>query len=63
LEKEKAEVHTDLRQKFAQIEELHKEIQEKSKMIAEKEEQCNALLIQLNKSRFFNSQNVFSPQK
>jgi hypothetical protein len=52
LDQEKAEVHEDLAKKIAKIVELHKEVEEKSKMVVEKEEQCNALLIQLIESKF-----------
>jgi uncharacterized coiled-coil DUF342 family protein len=54
LEQEKAEVHEDLRQKLAEIEEMHKEMEEKSEEIAQKAKQIDALLVQLNESRFFN---------
>jgi tellurite resistance protein len=55
VEQEKAEVQSDLRQKMTEIVKMHKEIEEKSKEVAEKTKQCNALLIQLNKTtRFLN---------
>jgi hypothetical protein len=46
LEQEKAEVHEDLNKKLAEIEEMHKEVEEKSKQI-------DALLTQLNESTRF----------
>jgi arginine deiminase len=45
----------DLRKKVAEIVEMHKEVEEKSKMMAEKAKQIDALLSQLNEStRFLN---------
>jgi hypothetical protein len=52
LEQEKTDVHADLRQKLVEIEEMHKEVEEKSKEIAEKAKENEALLLQLNESRF-----------
>jgi peptidoglycan hydrolase CwlO-like protein len=46
LEQEKAEVDEDLSKKLAEIEEMHKELDEKSKQI-------DALLLQLNESTRF----------
>jgi DNA repair exonuclease SbcCD ATPase subunit len=55
LAKEKAEVHEDLRQKMAEIGEMHKEVEEKSEKLAEKDSKIDALLMQLNEStRFLN---------
>jgi hypothetical protein len=58
LEQDKAEVHADLRQKLAEIaelhKELHKEVEKKSEELTEKAKQIDALLIQLNESRFLN---------
>jgi hypothetical protein len=53
LDQEKAEVHEELRQKLAEIMEMQKEVEEKSKLLAEKAKQNKALLVQLKKSRFF----------
>jgi hypothetical protein len=53
LEKEKAKVHDDLGQKLTEIVGMHKEIEEKSKMVAEMAKQCDALLIQLNETTRF----------
>jgi hypothetical protein len=47
------EFHEDLRKKMAEIMEMHKDAEAKSEEIAEKDKQINALLIQLNESRFF----------
>jgi hypothetical protein len=53
VEQDKKEVQEDLRQKMAKIVEMHKEIEEKSEEVAEKAKQNEALLMQLNGSRFF----------
>jgi hypothetical protein len=52
VEQEKAELHEDLNKNLAEIVEMHKEMKEKSKVVAEKSKQIDALLIQLNESRF-----------
>jgi hypothetical protein len=52
LEQEKAKVHENLDKNLAEIAKMHKELEEKSQMIVEKTEECNALVIQLNESRF-----------
>jgi hypothetical protein len=55
LEQEKADVNEDLRKKMAEIVEIHKEAEEKSKEVAEKAKQIDALLVQLKEStRFLN---------
>jgi hypothetical protein len=49
---QKERFHEDLRTKLAEIMEIRKEVEEKSKMIAEKVDQCNAMLIQFEETRF-----------
>jgi Tfp pilus assembly protein FimV len=43
LEQEKAELHEHLHQKLAEIVKMHTEVQEKSKEVAEKAKQIDAL--------------------
>jgi ABC-type enterochelin transport system substrate-binding protein len=60
-QQEKAELHADLYQKMAEIVDMHKEAEQKSKDISEKVNQLNALLTQLNEStRFLNRSDKFS---
>jgi ABC-type transporter Mla subunit MlaD len=55
LEQEKAELHEDLNKKMTEIVAMHKEVEEKSEALAEKANQIDALLLQLNEStRFLN---------
>jgi uncharacterized protein involved in exopolysaccharide biosynthesis len=55
LEQEKAAVQEDLRQKMAEIQGMHKEMEKKSEEVAEKAKQIDTLLTQLNEStRFLN---------
>jgi molecular chaperone GrpE (heat shock protein) len=55
LEQEKAEVHEELGRKLAEIEEMHKKMEDKSEEIAQKAKQIDALLLQVNEStRFLN---------
>jgi hypothetical protein len=54
LEQDKAEVDVSLHKNLAEIAELHKEVEKKSEELTEKAKQIDALLIQLNESRFLN---------
>jgi peptidoglycan hydrolase CwlO-like protein len=54
LEQEKAEVQTELGQKLAEIEEIHKEMEKRAEEVAEKAKEIDVLLMQLKESRFLN---------
>jgi peptidoglycan hydrolase CwlO-like protein len=54
LEQEKAEVQTELGQKLAEIEEIHKEMEKRAEEVAEKAKEIDELLMQLKESRFLN---------
>jgi peptidoglycan hydrolase CwlO-like protein len=55
MEQEKADVNAELRKKLAEIEEMHKKLEEKSEGVAENASQINALLLQLDElKRFLN---------
>jgi hypothetical protein len=52
LEQEKTGVQEHLNKKLVEIVEMHKEVEKKSEQLTEKAKQIDALLIQLNESRF-----------
>jgi hypothetical protein len=54
LEQENAEIHAELGKKMTEIVDMHKKVEEKSEALAEKAKQIDALLVQLNESRFVN---------
>jgi hypothetical protein len=53
LQQAKEEVNEELRKKMAEVTEMHQEMEEKTKVIAENAKEISGLHIQLNESRLF----------